>query len=63
MDHAELDTALAAGEFSLGYRPEDPIASHIEAIMAHLGEDTKRPGLRQTPRRFAEAMRFLAGGY
>jgi GTP cyclohydrolase I len=63
MDHAELETALAAGEFSLGYRDEDPIASHIEAIMAHLSEDTKRPGLRQTPRRFAQAMRFLAGGY
>ena len=52
MDHADLETALA-----------DPIASHMEAIVAHLGEDVKRPGLAQTPRRYAAAMRFLAGGY
>ncbi|HEX2199963.1 MAG TPA: GTP cyclohydrolase I FolE [Burkholderiales bacterium] len=52
MDHADLETALA-----------DPIAPHVEAIMAHLGEDVRRPGLVQTPRRFAAAMRYLAGGY
>jgi hypothetical protein len=52
MDHADLETALA-----------DPIACHVEAIIAHLGEDVGRPGLAQTPRRFAAAMRFLAGGY
>jgi GTP cyclohydrolase I len=63
MDQADLQTALAAGEPSLAYHAEDPIAAHIEAIMAHLGEDAMRPGLVQTPRRFAEAMRFLAGGY
>jgi GTP cyclohydrolase I len=62
MDHADLQTALAAGDLDLSYR-DDPIASHVEAIMAHLGEDVKRPGLKQTPRRFAAAMRFLAGGY
>jgi GTP cyclohydrolase I len=52
MDHADLETALA-----------DPIASHVQAIMAHLGEDVSRPALVQTPRRFAAAMRYLAGGY
>ena len=62
MDHADLETALAADELDLRYR-DDPIASHVEAIMAHLGEDVQRPGLVQTPRRFAAAMRFLAGGY
>jgi GTP cyclohydrolase I len=62
MDHADLQTALAAGDLDLSYR-DDPIASHVEAIMAHLGEDVKRAGLVQTPRRFAAAMRFLAGGY
>jgi GTP cyclohydrolase I len=62
MDHADPETALAAGELDLGYR-DDPIAAHVEAIMAHLGEDVKRSGLAQTPRRFAAAMRFLAGGY
>lgn len=62
MDHADLETALAAEDLDLSYR-DDPIASHMEAIVAHLGEDVRRPGLVQTPRRFAAAMRFLAGGY
>jgi GTP cyclohydrolase I len=41
----------------------DPIAEHGQAMLAHLGEDTARPGLRDTPQRFAQAMRFLTGGY
>jgi GTP cyclohydrolase IA len=40
----------------------DPIAEHAYAILAHLGERTDRPGLRDTPARFARAMRFLTGG-
>jgi GTP cyclohydrolase I len=46
-------------------RPEnqDPIAHHIEAIMRHVGEDVRRPGLADTPKRYAAAMRFLADGY
>jgi GTP cyclohydrolase I len=62
MDQADLETALAAEALDLRYR-DDPIASHMEAIMAHLREDVKRPGVVHTPRRYAEAMRFLAGGY
>jgi len=42
---------------------EDPIAPHVQAIVGHLGEDLKRPGLRDTPRRFAKAMRALTAGY
>jgi GTP cyclohydrolase I len=42
---------------------DDPIAPHVEAIMSHLGEDSRRPGLLQTPKRFAKAMRFLTSGY
>ena len=41
----------------------DPLAQHAEAMLAHLGEDPRRPGLAQTPQRFAAAMRFLTGGY
>ncbi len=41
----------------------DPIASHAEAMIAHLGEDPRRPGLLQTPERFAKALRFLTAGY
>jgi GTP cyclohydrolase IA len=42
---------------------EDPIAPHVQAIVGHLGEDLTRPGLRDTPRRFAKAMRALTSGY
>ena len=41
----------------------DPIAEHACAMIAHLGEDPHRPGLAETPGRFAKAMRFLTGGY
>jgi len=41
----------------------DPIAEHAQAMLAHLGEEIRRPGLRDTPQRFAKAMRFLTGGY
>jgi GTP cyclohydrolase I len=42
---------------------EDPIASHVQAIVSNLGEDPARPGLRDTPKRFAKAMRALTSGY
>jgi GTP cyclohydrolase I len=42
---------------------QDPIASLIQTIVAHLGEDIRRPALVDTPERFAEAMRFLTSGY
>ena len=42
---------------------EDPIAPHVAAMVGHLGEDPRRAGLLQTPKRFARAMRFLTSGY
>ena len=42
---------------------DDPIAAHAHAMIEHLGEDPRRPGLVETPKRFANAMRFLTGGY
>jgi len=41
----------------------DPIAAHAHAILAHLGEDPRRAGLADTPKRFAAALRYLTGGY
>jgi GTP cyclohydrolase I len=41
----------------------DPLVAHARAMLAHLGEDPARPGLAETPQRFAKAMRFLTGGY
>ena len=42
---------------------QDPIAQHVEAIMRHVGEDVRRPGVADTPKRYANAMRFLTEGY
>jgi GTP cyclohydrolase I len=41
----------------------DPIAAAAEAMIAHVGEDPRRPGLRDTPKRYARAMRVLTAGY
>ena len=35
----------------------DPIAAHAHALIAQLGEDPKRPGLADTPKRVARAFR------
>ena len=39
------------------------IASHIEAILKELGEDTSRQGLVKTPQRAAKALMYLTSGY
>ena len=41
----------------------DPIAAHAKALIANLGEDPHRESLRDTPERYAKAMRFLTSGY
>ena len=41
---------------------EARIAEHVRAILAELGEDPARDGLRDTPMRVAKAMRFLTRG-
>jgi GTP cyclohydrolase I len=39
------------------------IRENITEILSALGEDPRREGLRETPRRFEKAMRFLTSGY
>ncbi len=41
----------------------EAIASHIESIIALLGEDTTREGLVRTPVRAAKALWYLTSGY
>ncbi|HEV2342276.1 MAG TPA: GTP cyclohydrolase I FolE [Candidatus Acidoferrales bacterium] len=41
----------------------ETIADHVRSIIALLGEDPNREGLRRTPERFEKAMRFLTSGY
>ena len=39
------------------------ISSAVSSILAHLGEDTSREGIRQTPKRVAKALQFCTQGY
>jgi GTP cyclohydrolase I len=47
--------------------PEAPssgrIAELVREMIAELGEDPNREGLRQTPERFEKALRYLTSGY
>ena len=39
------------------------IAAHVKAIIAELGENPEREGLRKTPERVAKSLSFLTRGY
>jgi GTP cyclohydrolase IA len=41
----------------------ETIASLIRKMIAQLGEDPEREGLRKTPERYEKAMKFLTSGY
>ena len=43
--------------------PHPDIAPLIRALLAQIGEDPDREGLRQTPARVAKSLEFLTGGY
>lgn len=46
-------------------RPEvtDTIAKSVELVLAQIGEDPLREGLKKTPHRVGEALQFLCKGY
>jgi len=44
-------------------RPDDQIPDLIEALLAELGEDPDRQGLKATPARVSRALRELTDGY
>jgi GTP cyclohydrolase I len=43
--------------------PRDPLADPVRKLLVGVGEDPSRPGLRATPARVAEAIRFMTQGY
>lgn len=45
------------------YETVDKMARSYKDIIAHLGEDPEREGLKDTPERVAKAMQFLTHGY
>ncbi len=44
-------------------KPGDPIAELVESLLAELGEDPDRQGLKATPDRVARSLRELTEGY
>jgi len=44
-------------------RSKEALARTVSELIAILGEDTDREGLRRTPQRVATALRFLTAGY
>jgi len=44
-------------------RPGDQIPDLVEALLAELGEDPDRQGLKATPARVSRALRQLTDGY
>src|SRR5438477_4826071 len=43
--------------------PDDPVAGLVRTMIEELGEDPRREGLRRTPERVADSLRFLLSGY
>jgi GTP cyclohydrolase IA len=43
--------------------PKESIADLMRKVIAMLGEDPEREGLRKTPERFEKAIKFLTSGY
>ncbi len=41
----------------------DELASTVRTLLKQIGEDTEREGLRKTPERVAESLRFLTAGH
>jgi GTP cyclohydrolase IA len=54
--HALFDPDLEAP-------PSGPLQDLIRAALVELGEDATREGLRRTPERVADSLRFLTSGY
>lgn len=50
------------GVLALRDVPPDPLASLGYALLQELGQDPERVGLKKTPTRFAESLRFLTQG-
>ena len=53
--------AVVHGDFEL--TPEAPLETLVRTALVELGEDPEREGLRRTPQRVTDSLRFLTSGY
>jgi GTP cyclohydrolase I len=56
--------SVAGGRLERAIDPQgDPLSDAYGSLLRHIGEDTARQGLRDTPKRAAKAWRHLTQGY
>lgn len=60
-----MERAMSAGEFDVpSYSTSDEKAENgVSMLLAHIGEDPRREGLRETPKRVVKAWREMTEGY
>lgn len=57
------NTGTEASQYVLPPTSQEDMADAVRTLLLSVGEDPEREGLLKTPKRVAEAMRFLTSGY
>ncbi len=58
-----MDAVSHSDEEPENRKPTDQLAAHYRELLAGLGEDPEREGLKDTPLRAAKALQYLTRGY
>jgi len=58
-----MKTAELTGSRDKKLGTADPLCENVRELLDLLGEDPSRDGLTKTPKRVADSLRFLTGGY
>ncbi len=60
---AQVSQAISLPDAATPNPSDLALANAVETLLLEIGEDPQREGLLKTPKRVAEAMRFLTSGY
>jgi GTP cyclohydrolase I len=63
MGKPESGQIASKGTVGSALNSDDRLPEILEDLLLALGEDPTREGLQETPRRFAQALRYLTSGY